>query len=184
MSSVFKVISGKNNLNIIVVTQNYFQQGKYSRDIRNSCNYVCLFRNCGDSSLNCRVAQCLGLRKAYEAAERHSMENDIYPYFFCDQTQRAQLSTFRLYTNIISPIRTCYSIFGMRGYIVNESDFRRKFQTLRDTGKSVVATEHEDAEKPVQKSIAGANGEKKKRKSSREIARRKQIKKKRLEKFS
>ena len=65
MSQIFKVISGKKDLSIIVVTQNYFQQGKYSRDIRNSCNYVGLFRNCGDSSLNKRVSQCLGLRKAY-----------------------------------------------------------------------------------------------------------------------
>ena len=69
MSQVFKVISGKKDLSIIVVTQNYFQQGKYSRDIRNSCNYVGLFRNCGDSSLNKRVAHCFGLQKAYEAVE-------------------------------------------------------------------------------------------------------------------
>ena len=40
ISQLFKVISGKKNLSVILVTQNYFLQGKHSRDIRNSCNYV------------------------------------------------------------------------------------------------------------------------------------------------
>ena len=123
LSQIFKVLSGKKNLSVICVTQNYFQQGKYARDIRNSSNYVCLFRNCGDSSLNSRVAKCFGLKRAYEAAERDTYSCKIYPYFFVDQTQRAQLSSFRLYTDILGPMRTCYDTEGMKGYIIKETDF-------------------------------------------------------------
>ena len=49
ISQLFKVISGKRNVSVIVVTQNYFIQGTHHRDIRNSCNYIALFRNCGDA---------------------------------------------------------------------------------------------------------------------------------------
>ena len=153
MSQFFKVISGKRNLSIIVVTQNYFQQGKYGRDIRNSCNYVGLFRNCGDSSLNTRVAQCFGLKKAYKAAEKDLYNSEIYPYFFIDQTQRAQLSTFRLYTEILSPIRTCYDTAGMKGYIVDESIFIRKFKIIQRHKRSVIAVErNENTTSPLSKS--------------------------------
>ena len=155
MNQVFKVISGKKDLSIIVVTQNYFQQGQFSRDIRNSCNYVGLFRNCGDSSLNRRVAQCFGLKRAYEAAEKDSYENTVYPYFFIDQTQRAQLSSFRLYTDILGKIRTCYDSNGMKGYIVDEKLFLRKFKVLQKNSRSVIAVERKEnahKKRPISKS--------------------------------
>ena len=141
MSQFFKVISGKRYLSIIVVTQNYFQQGKFARDIRNSCNYVALFRNCGDSTLNIRVAKCFGLRKAYKAAESDLYNKEIYPYFFFDQTQRAQLSTYRLYTDILSKTRTCYDTSGMKGYIVDEAIFLNIFKILQKQEGSVIAVE-------------------------------------------
>lgn len=81
LSQFFKVISGKRKLSIIAVTQNYFQQGRFSRDIRNSSNFVALFRNCGDSTLNTRVAKCFGLKRAYEQAEKDCFSTEIYPYF-------------------------------------------------------------------------------------------------------
>lgn len=156
MSQIFKVISGKKDLSIIVVTQNYFQQGKHARDIRNSCNYVGLFRNCGDSSLNKRVAQCFGLKKAYEAAERDLYAKMVYPYFFIDQTQRAQLSSYRLYTDILGKIRICYDSNGMKGYIVDEQLFQLKFKIIQKHNRSVIAVERKEnanKKRPIPKSI-------------------------------
>ena len=40
MRQFFNVISGKKSISIICVTQNYFVQGPFSRDIRNSTNFV------------------------------------------------------------------------------------------------------------------------------------------------
>ena len=119
VSQIFKVISGKKSLSIILVTQNYFMQGKHSREIRNSCNYVGLFRNCCDDLLNSRVAQAFGLKAAYAAAEKDLFHCEVYPFIFIDQTQKGQISQYRLYTKIIGQIREAYSKTGMKGYIFN-----------------------------------------------------------------
>ena len=93
MRQVFNVISGKRNISVICVTQNYFTKGVYSRDIRNSCNFVALFRNCADAGLNTRVCNAFGLGKAYAAAEQDVFQTKVYPYVWIDQSQRAQLSS-------------------------------------------------------------------------------------------
>jgi hypothetical protein len=35
---LFRVTSGKRNLSVMIMTQNSYAQGRYARDIRNSCN--------------------------------------------------------------------------------------------------------------------------------------------------
>ena len=131
MRQFFNVISGKRNLSIIVVTQNYFTQGKFSRDIRNSSNIVCLFRNCAE--------------KAYQAAEAETFSNSVYPYIFIDQSQRSQLSSYRVYSDILSKIRVAFSANGMKGYILNELDFKRAFSIIQEKPRSVKAILDEDS---------------------------------------
>ena len=65
---LFRVFSGKRSISVIVMNQNYYTQGKYGRDIRNSANFTVLFRNCCDTSINKRVSKTCGLLKAYESA--------------------------------------------------------------------------------------------------------------------
>ncbi len=139
ISQLFKVISGKKNLSVILVTQNYFIQGKHSRDIRNSCNYVALFRNCADASLNRRVATAFGLKNAYLAAERDTYSTLVYPYVFIDQTQRAQLSNYRLYVDILGDFKIAYCSAGMKGYILAEKDFLAAYRILSDKKLFVIA---------------------------------------------
>lgn len=146
MRQVFNVISGKRNISVICITQNYFTQGKYSRDIRNSSNYVALFRNCADASLNTRVARAFGLLKAYSAAENNVFDKNIYPYVFVDQTQRAQLSSYRVYIDILSKVKIAYNSQGMKGYILNEKDFNSVFKIVSEREKSVTAI-HSNADK-------------------------------------
>ena len=139
VSQIFKVISGKKSLSIILVTQNYFMQGKHSREIRNSCNYVGLFRNCCDDLLNSRVAQAFGLKAAYAAAEKDLFHCEVYPFIFIDQTQKGQISQYRLYTKIIGQIREAYSKTGMKGYILTEDDFLSAFRVIREKPGIVIA---------------------------------------------
>ena len=158
ISQLFKVISGKKNISVILVTQNYFLQGKHSRDIRNSCNYVGLFRNCADASLNRRVATAFGLKLAYNAAERDIYSTQVYPYIFIDQTQRAQLSDFRLYVDILGDCKIAYSVTGMKGYILGEKDFLAVYRIIDDKKLYVVATKkNENQERKIQKSTAAIN---------------------------
>ena len=77
---LFRVTSGKRNLSVMMMTQNCYSQGRYARDIKNSCNMQVLLRNCLDTTINLRVFRHLGLAKAYQSAEENSKHDD-YPYF-------------------------------------------------------------------------------------------------------
>ena len=63
---LFRVISGKRNICVMIMTQNNFSKGKYGREIRNSCNFSVLFRNCCDVSINENIARMAGMKKAYD----------------------------------------------------------------------------------------------------------------------
>ena len=174
MRQFFNVISGKKNISIIAVTQNYFTQGTFSRDIRNSSNYVCLFRNCADAKLNLRVARVFGLEKAYEAAEREIFQNNVYPYVFIDQTQRAQLSGYRLYINILDRIKVAFNLSGMKGYILTERDFLQVYTVISEKLKSVTVVENEDKAQKLSREKSSSKTKK------RENRRKLNLKKKRL----
>ena len=131
---LFRVISGKRNISVIIMTQNNFSKGKHGRDIRNSCNYSVLFRNCCDASINENVARMAGLRKAYQAAAVD--QNGVkYPYMFLDQSQQGQLSPFRLYTDIFDEYKIAWSVDGMKGYVIGASDFESVFKVISDNSK-------------------------------------------------
>ena len=150
VSQIYKVISGKKHLSIILVTQNYFVQGRHSREIRNSCNYVGLFRNCGDASLNRRVTSVFGLRKAYDIVERTIFRSEVYPFVFIDQRQVAQIGDYRLYTSILGNVKIAYSTNGMRGYVLNEETFKRIFNVISQSANSVTAVpKNEDSQESV-----------------------------------
>ena len=162
MRQFFNVISGKRNISIIVVTQNYFTQGQFSRDIRNSSNVVCLFRNCADATLNIRVARAFKLEKAYQAAENDVFSDQVYPYVFIDRSQRSQLSGYRVYTDILSKTKVAYSVNGMKGYILNEIDFKKIYKIIEEKPRSVqvIAHENKTTELPERKSIKQQRKEK------------------------
>ena len=153
ISQIYKVISGKRRLSIILVTQNYFIQGKHSREIRNSCNYVGLFRNCCDDLLNSRVATAFGLKLAYAAAEKELFCCQVYPFIFIDQTQRGQISQYRLYTKIIGRVKEAYSKSGMKGYILSEDDFKAALTIQSEKNGVVLANrKNENTEGSISKS--------------------------------
>jgi hypothetical protein len=74
IDQVFRVLSGKKKISVMLITQNYFGQGPYSRNIRSSCNYSVLMRNCCDATINRRAAKVMGLTKAFYLAELECKE--------------------------------------------------------------------------------------------------------------
>jgi hypothetical protein len=78
---LFRVTSGKHMLNVVIMTQNNFTQGKFGRDIRNNCNFTALFRNYCDASINKKVCSMLGLSKAFQASSL-TQKTESHPYFF------------------------------------------------------------------------------------------------------
>ena len=58
---LFRVLSSKRKLNVIIMTQRYFAEGKCGLSIRNSSNYHVLMRN-ADARTNLNVANSMQLK--------------------------------------------------------------------------------------------------------------------------
>ena len=143
VDQLFRVISGKLKISVMIMTQNYFAQGRFGRNIRNSCNYIVLLRNCCDASINRRAARAMGLMKPFDLAVRDCKDEE-YPYMFIDRTQRSQVSGYQVYTNIFDHYMKVYSDSGMPSYIIPEKDFLGVFKIL-ETKKRIVLAQEKDA---------------------------------------
>lgn len=138
---LFRVISGKKLINVIIMSQNNFSKGKYGRDIRNSCNFSVLFQNCCDTLINKNIARMSGVKSAYNSA-MIDQRGSKYPYVFIDQSQQGQMTPYRLYTNIFAEFRTVWSVGGMKGYVVAAQDFEAFFKVKTENGE-FIATRNE-----------------------------------------
>ena len=143
MDHLFRVMSGKLSISVILMTQNIFSKGKFGRDIRNSCNFVALFRNCADTRINSNFSRMVGLSHAFEAA-RIDLDGQMFPVMFLDLSQKGQLSKYRLYTNLFGSFQTVFSTDGMKGYIINENDFESYFKVILGDGNNFEAEENEN----------------------------------------
>ena len=141
---LFRVMSGKLSISVILMSQNTFSKGKYSRDIRNSCNFLALFRNCADTRINANVTRMVGLNMAYDAA-KNDLDGKMFPVMFLDLSQRGQLSPYRLYTDIFSKYQSVFSTTGMKAYIINANDFENIFKVKIGQGNTFEGEENEEA---------------------------------------
>ena len=135
---LFRVISGKRKLSVMIMTQNYFAPGKFGRNIRNSCNYTVLLRNYCDATINRRAVRAMGITKAFDVAQQYC-KDDEYPYIFIDQSQKGQVSGFQLYTDIFGRFKKCYSNEGMPSYIIPEKDFLNSFKIIQENNRICLA---------------------------------------------
>ena len=124
---LFRVLSGKRQLHVIIMTQRYFAEGHFSTSIRNSSNYHVLMNN-ADSRINHRAANTLGLKNDFLIGEKANITK-LYPYYFIDQTNKARVTGLRLFTDILSQhIEVVYK--SMLGYWISKADFTAKFQLV------------------------------------------------------
>ena len=126
---LFRVLSGKKNVSVIIMSQRYFATGKFAMNIRNNCNYTVLMRNV-DGKINSRISTLMGLQRPVNNAIKSVFPNNYWPYLFIDSTPRGQVSRYRVYTNIFGSYQTVYSDDGMKAVIVTEKDFLRHFKIL------------------------------------------------------
>ena len=149
---LFRVISGKRQISVMIMSQNNFSKGKYGREIRNSCNFSVLFRNCCDVSINENIARMAGMKKAYDSAAL-DIQGQKYPYMLLDQSQKGQLSPYRLYTNIFDRFPTCYSVDGMKAYVVEAQDFEQFFDVFSEKQKFTANESRKSKQKVKPKTI-------------------------------
>ena len=129
----------------MIMAQNYFVNGRFSRNIKNSCNYSVLMRNCCDATINSRAARAMNLSRPVAMAEQSNAEKE-YPYIYIDQSQKGQVSGYQIYTDIFGEYKKCYSNAGMPSYIIPEKDFLAIFNILQQKKRVVLAQEKNENE--------------------------------------
>ena len=148
-----RIISRKRNLSLIIITQNYFSAGRYSRDIRNSCYYTALLRNFADDSINKRASRSLGLIKAFESSYEE-LENSKHPLIFINQSPKGQTTPYRFYIELFGKIKKVYSKIGMPAYIISGKDFLSQYIIKHQNGSQIIAEIKNDNQKGFSKDIA------------------------------
>ena len=124
---LFRVLSGKRKLHVIVMAQRYFSNGKYCLSVRNCCDYHVLMRN-SDLGTTKRIARTLGHEKEIISALKFT-ENNLYPYIFVDKTHLARVNRVQVYIDILSPIKTI--VYGsMKFYLLSEKDLLSTYKKI------------------------------------------------------
>ena len=137
---LFRVLSSKKKLHVIIMTQRYFAEKGNSLNIRNSSNFHVLMTN-SDARINHRVGHTMLLKNEIEIAEKaNSMK--LYPYIFIDRTNQGRVSGVQVYTEIFGPYkRAIYN--SMICVILSEQDFKTQFEILDNSS----AVKHGDCDK-------------------------------------
>ena len=121
---LFRVLSSKRKLNVIIMTQRYFSDGKCGLSIRNSSNYHVLMRN-ADARTNLLVANSLQLKPEITKAIEINKQK-LYPYIFIDRTNQARVNNLQIFTDILS--KHLEVVIGrMKYYLISEADFESSF---------------------------------------------------------
>ena len=132
---LFRVLSGKLKLHVIIMTQRYFAGGPFALNIRNSSNYHVLMNN-ADFRINDRAANRLGLKNEFQVASKHN-QTKLYPYVFLDQTNQARVSRLQVYIDILSKHKKVVRD-SMIYFLISERDFNSNCEILdHDTAKYV-----------------------------------------------
>ena len=127
---LFRVLSSKKKLHVIIMTQRYFAEKGNSLNIRNSSNFHVLMTN-SDARINLRVGHTMLLKKEIEIAEKANALK-LYPYIFIDRTNQGRVTGVQVYTEIFGPYkRAVYN--SMICVILSEQDFSTQFKVLDKT---------------------------------------------------
>ena len=141
---LFRVLSSKKKLHVIIMTQRYFAEKGNSLNIRNSSNFHVLLTN-SDARINIRVAHTMLLKKEIEIAEKQNSRK-LYPYIFIDRTNQARVSGLQVYTEIFGRFKkVVYN--SMICVVLSEKDFETQFKILDETS----AVKNEDESEIISK---------------------------------
>ena len=136
---LFRVLSGKKKISVMIMSQRYFAHGRYSMNVRNNVNYTVLLRNT-DARVNRQIAKLLNIEKQF----KNIKHTEKYPYIFVDNSPKALESGYRVYEDIFAKHKVVYSDDGMRGYVISEKEFERFFKVINSTTAAVKDEDEEE----------------------------------------
>ena len=131
---LFRVLSSKRRLHVVIMTQRYFAEGSNGLNIRNSCNYHVLMNN-ADERTNMRVANMMSSRDSIKKAIEVNSQK-LYPYIFLDKTNQARVTGIQVYTDLFGKFQQVI-VDSMVSYLISESDFKSHFHSI-DTHTAVL----------------------------------------------
>ena len=79
----------------------FYEQGKYSRVIKNQLSGLVLFRNFCDQKINHNIARQLGVLPGFKLAEEHTINTKFDPVVILS-AEIVENSRFRVFTNYLS----------------------------------------------------------------------------------
>ena len=85
-------------MNFQIFFQNFFEQGKFSQNIRQNCEVVCLFENYGNYLTNKSAVEKLGFGQVYNEAADFAY-NRKYGYLLINKSPSLPSRRFRICTN-------------------------------------------------------------------------------------
>ena len=129
MDYLYRVLSSKQQINAIVLTQRYYDKGKFSLSIRNSSNYHVLLRN-SDERTNFNVGKMMGLTSDVKKAILENSDK-LYPYIFLDKTNEARVHKLNVFIDIFSKYKVLIRN-SMKYYLISEADFNASFEKTGD----------------------------------------------------
>ena len=150
---LFRVLSSKRKLNVIIMTQRYFAEGKCGLSIRNSSNYHVLMRN-ADARTNLNVANSMQLKPEITKAIEINKQK-LYPYIFIDRTNQARVHSLQIFTDIFS--KHLEVIIGrMKYYLISEADFESSFTI---SGKNIANANTKTCEQRKRRASSSSESE-------------------------
>ena len=129
MSYLFRVLSSKKKLHLVIMTQRYFDMGSKGLNLRNCSNYHVLMSNT-DVRTNHRVGFSMGLDKEIKLAEKIN-KTKLYPYIVIDRTNQARVNGVQVYTDILSKHKEVI-LNGNVFTVVPAAEFKRKHELTSD----------------------------------------------------
>ena len=130
ISYLFRVLSSKKKLHLIIMTQRYFAEKSNGLNIRNCSNYHVLMRN-ADERTNERVGYSMNLTEEIRTANQVN-QTRLYPYIFIDRTNEARVSGVQVYTDIFSNEKQVIHKNSVC-YLIPAKDFEDKYEILDST---------------------------------------------------
>ena len=126
MSYLFRVLSSKKKLHVIIMTQRYYEGGSPGLTLRNSSTHHILMNN-SDSLTNTRVGCSMGLKREVLKANQMN-KSKLYPYIAIDRTNHARVTETQVYTDILSPVKEI--VIGCQAMNIHyKADFDKKYET-------------------------------------------------------
>ena len=129
MSYLFRVLSSKKQLHVIVMTQRYYAEGPQGLNIRNCSNYHVLMSNV-DARTNMRVAFSMGLEKDIRVAIEQN-KKQLYPYIVIDRTNYARVNGLQVYVDIFDRYKNVI-MNGMSQKLVPFKEFDQNWEFIGD----------------------------------------------------